>query len=126
MKKANVKKNVLENWFTVQDVNLAAGVELYNLYGYSWKNDQELYFNNGRQFCLYNPTTKKGKKLADLAEDAENATLEPITGHVAFTRSNKLYIQGADGEKIIVTSNENKGIVSGQTIARSEFEVGRA
>src|SRR3989338_6121753 len=54
MKKANVKKNVLENWFTVQDVNLAAGVELYNLYGYSWKNDQELYFNNGRQIHILN------------------------------------------------------------------------
>ncbi len=123
MKRANVKKNVLENWFTVQDVNTAAGVELYNLYGYSWKNGEELYFNNGRQFCVYNPTTKKGRKIADLAEDAENATLEPTTGHVAFTRSNNLYIQSADGEKIMVTSNEDKGIVSGQAIARSEFGI---
>lgn len=123
MKRTSAKKNTPENWFTIQDVNTALGSELYNFYGYTWKNDQELYLNNGQKFYVYNPATKKGALLADLSEDAENATLEPTTGHVAYTRANNLFIQGATGEKLIVTSNENKGIVSGQTIARNEFGI---
>jgi dipeptidyl-peptidase 4 len=123
MKRSSAKKNTPENWFTIQEVNTALGAKLFSFYGYTWKNDQELYVNNGQQFYVYNPTTKKGKTIADLGEDAENATLEPTTGHVAYTQANNLYIQGASGEKIVVTSNENKGIVSGQTIARNEFGI---
>lgn len=123
MKRSSAKKNVPETWFTIQDVNTALGAQLYNFYGYSWKNSNEMLLNNGQQFYVYNPTTKKGQLIADLGEDAENAVMEPTTGHVAYTRSNNLYIQGAAGEKIIVTSNENKGIVSGQSIARNEFGI---
>lgn len=123
MVRANSKKNAPENWFSIKDVNAALGSELYNFFGYSWKNDKEMYLNNGQQFYVYNTSTKTGKRFADLSDDAENAVLEPINGHVAYTRSNNLYIQGAAGEKIIVTSNENKGIVSGQSIARNEFGI---
>lgn len=123
MVRANAKRNAAENWLTIKDVNAALGSELYNFFGYTWKNDQEMYLNNGQQYYVFNTATKQGKQLADLAEDAENAVLEPVNGHVAYTRGNNLYVQGAAGEKIIVTSNEDKGIVSGQSIARNEFGI---
>lgn len=123
MKRANVKKNALETWFTVQDVNTALGAGLSNFFGYSWKNEQELYLNNGDQYYVYNPTTKAGKLIVDLDEEAENAVQEPTTGHVAFTKGNNLFVHAADGQKIVVTSNEAPGIVSGQSIARNEFGI---
>jgi len=123
MMRATAKKNVFEKWFTIQDVNTALGSELYNLGGYSWKNGQEIYLNNGAQFYLYNTVTKKGKLIASIGDEVENATMEPTTGHIAFTKENNLYVHSAEGLKLVVTSNDDKAIVSGQSIARNEFGI---
>ena len=123
MKRANSKKNVAEDFLKIQDVNTAIGGELYNFYGYSWKNKDELILTNGQKFYSYNITTKAGKKIAEIGENAENAVYEPKSGHVAFTEANNLYVYSASGEKLSVTSNEDKNIVSGQAIARSEFGI---
>lgn len=123
MKRTSAKKNDSENWFSVEDVNKVLGSSLGHLYGYSWKNASELYLNDGHKYYVYNPNTKTGKLIAELAEDAENAVQEPVTGHIAYTRGNNLFVQSAEGEKIIVTSEENKAVVSGQAIARSEFGI---
>jgi dipeptidyl-peptidase-4 len=123
MKRTNVKKNVPETWFTIQDVNAALGSDLTNFSGYTWKNDQEMYLDNGDQYYVYNPATKTGRLIVDLDNEAANVVQEPTTGHVAFTKNNNLFVHAADGQKIIVTSNENKGIVSGQSIARNEFGI---
>ena len=124
MKRASAKKNVPEAFLTIQEVNTALGAELYNFYGYTWKNAQELYLNDGQKFYSFNTTTKTGKLMMALDAESENATMEPLTGHVAFTKKNNLFVNGAAGEKLIVTSNENPAIVSGQTIARNEFGIG--
>lgn len=123
MMRATAKKNVFEKWFTIQDVNTALGSELYNLGGYSWKNGQEIYLNNGTQFYEYNTVTKKGKLIASIGDEVENATMEPTTGHIAFTKENNLYVHSAEGLKLVVTSNDDKAIVSGQSIARNEFGI---
>lgn len=123
MKRATAKKNVPEAFLTIQEVNTALGAQLYNFYGYSWKNAQEMYLNDGQNFYSFNPATRTGKLLVGLDADAANATQEPVTGNVAFTKGNNLYIHDAAGEKLIVTSNENKSIVSGQSIARNEFGI---
>ncbi len=123
MMRATAKKNVFEKWFTIQDVNTALGSELYNFGGYSWKNGQEIYLNNGAQFYEYNTVTKKGKLIASIGDEVENATMEPTTGHIAFTKENNLYVHSAEGLKLVVTSNDDKAIVSGQSIARNEFGI---
>ena len=106
------------------EVSTALGAKITRFSGYSWKNGQEIYLSNGLEYFTYNPTTKTGKRVAGLSEDAENATMEPVTGHLAYTKNNNLYVQAADGRKLIVTSNENPAIVSGQSIARNEFGIG--
>jgi len=122
--RANAKKNVPDTFLTIQEVNKALGAELYNFYGYSWKNPQEIYLNNGQKFYSYNTVTKTGKTIVSLNAEAENAVMEPVTGHVAFTNGNNLLVTAATGEKLIVTSNDDKSIVSGQSIARNEFGIG--
>lgn len=119
----SAKKNTPEVWFTIQDVNKALGAELYNFFGYSWKNNAEMYLTDGQKFYVFNTQTKKGSVIAELGEKAENGTLEPTTGHVAFTVANNLHVRTAAGEKLIVTLNEDPNIVSGQSIARNEFGI---
>lgn len=123
MKRSNVKKNEPEAFLTIQEVNTALGAQLYNFYGYSWKNGQELYLNDGQNFYTFNPTTKTGKKIASIDGEPENATMEPVSGHIAYTVDNNLYVHTATGEKLAVTSNEDESIVSGQSIARNEFGI---
>jgi len=123
MMRASSKKNVFEKWLTIQEVNSALGSELYNFGGYSWKNGQEIYLNNGEEFYVYNTITKKGKLLASLGKEVENATMEPTTGHIAFTKENNLFVHSTEGLKLVVTSNDDKAIVSGQSIARNEFGI---
>lgn len=119
----SAKKNTPETWFTIQDVNKALGAELYNFFGYTWKNAAEMYLTDGQKFYVFNTQTKKGSVVAELGEKAENGTLEPNTGHVAFTIANNLHVRTAAGEKLIVTSNDDRNIVSGQSIARNEFGI---
>jgi dipeptidyl-peptidase-4 len=119
----SAKKNTPETWFIIQDVNKALGAELYNFFGYSWKNATEMFLTDGQKFYVFNTQTKTGNVVAELGEKAENGTLEPTTGHVAFTIANNLHVRTAAGEKLIVTSNEDRNIVSGQSIARNEFGI---
>ena len=70
----SAKKNTPEVWFTIQDVNKALGAELYNFFGYSWKNNAEMYLTDGQKFYVFNTQTKKGSVIAELGEKAENGT----------------------------------------------------
>jgi dipeptidyl-peptidase-4 len=121
--KTSAKKNTPELWWTIQDVNQALGSHLNSFYGYTWKNENELILSDGQAYYVFNVLNKKGMLLADLGETAENSTLEPTSGNIAFTVENNLQIHTASGEKRIVTSNDNKNIVSGQSIARNEFGI---
>jgi dipeptidyl-peptidase-4 len=121
--KANAKKGTSEDWITLQDVNTALGSQLSSLYGYSWKNAEEIYLNDGSKYYVFNTVTKKGKQLLMLPEKGENAVFEEVSGNLAFTVGNDLYMITASGEKRVVASNEDNNIVSGQAIARSEFGI---
>lgn len=120
---AGAKTTVAKQWFTIQEINTALGSELFNFFGCSWKNETELFLNNGQQFYVFNTSTKKGKLLSDVGDKAENAVFHEGAGHIAFTVNNNLFVKNANGEKLIVTSNEDRSIVSGQSIARNEFGI---
>lgn len=121
--KVNAKKGTSEDWITLQDVNTALGSQLSSLYGYSWKNAEEIYLNDGSKYYVFNTVTKKGKQLLTLHEKGENAVFEGVSGNLAYTIGNDLYLNTASGEKRVVASNEDNNIVSGQAIARSEFGI---
>ncbi len=123
LKKASFGKTDAKEWFSIAEVNKALDSKLRWFSGFSWKNENEFWVNDGQNFYLFNTVTKDGKTLASLSDDAENATFCEASEHVAYTRFNNLYIQAADGAKIKVTLNDDKNIVSGQAIARSEFGI---
>ena len=120
---SSVKDKSDKEILTVQALNTALGSELSSFFGLEWDSSTEFSINDGTNFYSYNIKTGQGKKIHGLDEKAENATLHKSTGSVAFTKGNNLYVNTGSGLKLIVTDNEDKNIVSGQSIARNEFGI---
>ncbi len=88
----------------------------------SWKNENQFYLQNKHKFYLINLKDKTGTLLNEAPEEAENVNFNTASNQIAYTVDNNLYLVGTKGEIRQITYNE-KGIVSGQAIARSEFGI---
>ena len=119
--KASVRNPEAKEILSIQELNTALGAELNWFSGFEWKDENEFWVNDGSKYYSYNTVDEKGKMIHGLDEEAENATFHNGSENVAFTKQNNVYIHSGEGLKIIVTDNEDKNIVSGQAIARSEF-----
>ncbi|WP_300662802.1 DPP IV N-terminal domain-containing protein [Fluviicola sp.] len=123
MYQGSVKKTEPEQILTIQAANTALGAQLYSFYGFSFRNADELLLTDGNNYYNLNLKTKTGSKLASVPEEGANAEFETTSGSAAYTVENNLWIVDSKGEKIAVTKNTDKNIVSGQTYARSEFGI---
>lgn len=123
MFKSSVKSLKDQEWYTIQTVNTALGSELTSFFGLEWKNSSEFFINDGLKFYVFNTSSSSGKLLHGLDETAENAVFHNTSGNVAYTKENNVYLNTAEGLKLIVTDNSDKNIVSGAAIARSEFGI---
>ena len=88
-----------------------------------WIDASTIIVTENGNYYSYSLTSKSGKKIQDAVENAENLTFDKANQNLAFTEGNNLYILNKNKEKIAVTSNSDKNIVSGQTISRSEFGI---
>lgn len=90
----------------------------------SWVDANTFEFETGNNVFTYSVGDKSLalKDSLELPSNAENRQNAPKTGHIAYTIDNNLYILKGN-EVIPVSVNENKGIVSGQTVSRSEFGI---
>ena len=120
--KASVRKTEAKEILSIQQLNEKLGAELNWFSGFEWKNENEFWVNDGQKFYSYNIVDEKGKLIHGL-DEAENTTFHNGTENVAYTKENNIYLHTGNGLKIIVTDNEDKNIVSGQAIARSEFGI---
>ena len=109
--------------FSIRDVNSWTNGSLQYFSGMQWKDQSTFYLNQGADFYIVDYKNKSGEKYISLPENAENGTLEPTTGNVAYTVDNNLYVANRDKNEIAVTKEEDENIVSGQAIARSEFGI---
>ncbi len=121
--KASVKNTKAKEIATIQEINEKLGAELYWFSGMEWKNENEFWLNDGQRYFLWNLVEKDGKIIHGLDDKAENSTFNLTTENVAYTVENNIHIHTTDKKKILVTDNEDKNIVSGQAIARSEFGI---
>ena len=120
--KASVKNNSPKELSNIEEFNKKMDAKFYWFSGLEWKNDNEFYLNDGKSFYIYNPYVKTGKLIHKLDENNENATFHKISQNIAFTIGNNLYVKKFAGVITTVT-NYSKDIVSGQSIARSEFGI---
>lgn len=120
---SSVKSEKPQELITLKEVNTILGAELSSFYGFTFKNAAELLLTDGNNFYLFHVNAKTGSKIASVQKGGENAEIEVHSGVVAYTLENNLWIVNSNGEKIAVTSNADKNIVSGQAYARSEFGI---
>ena len=120
---SSVQSKKDEERITIQAVNTSLNSELTSFFGMEWKDANAFFINDGVNFYSYNLATSKGQLIYTLDETAENALFHPISGNCAFTKGNNVYLTTGAVLKSTVTDNENKNIVSGAAIARSEFGI---
>ncbi|PCI03058.1 MAG: S9 family peptidase [Flavobacteriaceae bacterium] len=83
----------------------------------------QLRFTLNGGIVSYNYQSKKQGTSIFYADKAENIVLNDAASHIAYTLENNLYIATSSDKKIAVTTINDKNIVSGQTIHRSEFGI---
>ncbi len=121
--KASVKDTTKRQLFTIEEVNKILDSKLQWFSGFEWKNQTTFYLNDGANYYSFDVSTKTGKKLIALDENAENSTFNQATEKMAYTIENNLWVTDAAGKKMAITQITDKNIVSGQTYARSEFGI---
>ncbi len=109
-------------FLTLENVKVGTSSKLRSLGGMSWKDENSFIVSSGVEYYEYDISKKAGNLLFSAPEDAENATMDKLFSMVAYTKANNLFVTGKTGE-IVITSNSDKNIVSGQAIARSEFGI---
>jgi dipeptidyl-peptidase-4 len=100
------------------------GKKLKRFPSLQWQNTEVFKFEYNQNLYTYNlgNGTLIHTDSLEISAEAENREDAPVTGHIAFTVKNNLYILKGD-EVIAVEQNQNEGIVSGQAVSRSEFGI---
>lgn len=89
-----------------------------------WLSDEKFMFSIGQQIYTWEPNDNLFEQANSYHEKAENVDIEPTTLAVAYTLENNLCIAVND-QQIPVTSDKDKGIVSGQPVHRNEFGINK-
>ena len=107
----------------LSDLNTALGTKLKNFFGTEWLDAKTILINDSGKYYTYSIAAKSGTKIQESSQNSSNQTFDSKKENLAFTEDNNLYFFNKDKEKIAVTTNSDKNIVSGQTISRSEFGI---
>ncbi len=88
----------------------------------SWEDATNMTFVKADTLYEYNLAKHSIKNICYYPTSSDVIKYEKNTKQVAYTRENNLYIF-AHGKEVAVTSEEDKNIVSGQTVSRSEYGI---
>ncbi len=93
-----------------------------------WKDATTFSFERPKSNYTYNTASGKLEAEAGLfiTSTAENKDKAPVTGHVAYTIENNLYVAARQGKEEAtkqVTNDPEKNIVNGQSVHRDEFGI---
>jgi len=124
----NLKSQTTDTLLTLSVFNeaiTASGyTEFKRLPMINWKSSGTFGFVKDEHWLEYDIVTKSVKKINSSDSLAENAEMAPETNYIAYTIKNNLYVSTPSG-KVAVTSDENPGIVNGQTVHRNEFGISK-
>lgn len=105
------------------DINTALGTKLKNFFGVEWLDASTILVSENGKYFTYSVTSKSGKEILQTPEAAENQTFDKSKQNLAFTEGNNLFLINKNKEKVAITNNSDKNIVSGQSISRNEFGI---
>jgi len=120
------KQGKAESLFTLDQLNgmyHKAGLDsLGYLVSVNWINPNQFIIHQDAQLVIVDAKNKSVAKSYVLDPKAENVEYQEVSGIVAYTVENNLYIHNGK-EAIAVTNDTDKGIVNGQTVHRNEFGI---
>ena len=118
-----VKGGKKDQVISLTEINKALKQELKYIPGANWigMSDLAIVYNNN--VFTYNSLRKEGAKVLSFPKDAANTEFTNNYKKVAYTIDNNVYIASENDAREAVTKFEDKNIVSGQAIARSEFGI---
>ena len=120
---ASTKDASTKELVTLSDINTALGTKIKNFFGTQWIDSNTILVSDNGKYYKYSVATKSGKLHQETSETFENTTFDASKNNIGFTEENNLYILNKNKEKIAITSNSDKNIVSGQAVSRSEFGI---
>lgn len=123
MMQASAKDSKAKELVTLTEINSALGTKLKSFAGLEWIDSTSFLISENGKYYIYSITSKTGKNIQVSANSDENQTFDSAKNNLAFTVDNNLYFYNKNKEKITVTNESNKGIVSGQSISRNEFGI---
>ena len=121
-----VKTGTVDTILSLDDINLIVEKNLQqklkNIPAYKWENENVFRYSNDSKIFRFNMLTKEITLVNSYEQDAENVNFEPVTGQVAYTKENNLYVS-ENGKTTAVTNDSDKGIVNGKAVHRNEFGI---
>ncbi len=123
MMQASAKDSKAKELVTLTEINSALGTKLKSFAGLEWIDASSFLISENGKYYIYSITSKTGKNIQVSANSDENQTFDSAKNNLAFTVDNNLYFYNKNKEKVTVTNESNKGIVSGQSISRNEFGI---
>ncbi len=84
---------------------------------------EEVTFNYNNKIVSYNYKNKSISKTIEYPTESKNTDFNDDAQAVAYTIENNLFLATTSNPKIAITNYQDKNIVSGQAIARSEFGI---
>jgi len=123
MMSASTTDKTAKELVSLSDVNAALGTKLKTFFGVEWLDTNALMFTEKGNYYVYMIQPKTGTLMHKSNENDENLTFDIKKRNLAFTDANNLYYYNINREKISVTNNSDKNIVSGQSISRNEFGI---
>lgn len=99
------------------------GIELKYLPRVSWIDKNIIQFNAKGKLVQYDIVANKPIFIAETNSKAENKVFSNESKMFAYTLKNNLYVSNSNGAEVAVTDNDNKNIVSGQSVSRNEYGI---
>lgn len=90
---------------------------------YEWIDKNTIRFYETNNLIEFDIIKKELTKYIKLGESAENSDYCEANSMIAYTMDNNLSIIGADGQVKQISSEREKNIIYGQTVARNEFGI---
>lgn len=119
--KSNPTTDKVTTILDIEEVNEIMNTSYDIFYSVSWINKNEILLEDGYSFIKINLETKKGESFWT-DEGESNPLFEAKSGKLAFCVDNNVWIRDNSNPRA-VTNNSDPNIVSGQSIARSEFGI---
>lgn len=123
MMQASATDNKAKELVTLAEINSALGTKLKSFAGLEWIDTSSFLISENGKYYTYSITSKSGKNIQVSTNSDENQTFDAAKNNLAFTVDNNLFFYNKNKEKVAVTNESNKGIVSGQSISRNEFGI---